>query len=299
MFDTKYCYPNSDVLINKLNIKDKEKLIDIEREISFYKIIEISKSPVKGNFDIEHLKKIHYEIFKDIYNWAGKIRTVDIEKGYRFCSFSFIEEYSKNIFKDIKKNNFLIDAPRDKVIKKLAEYIGDINAVHPFREGNGRTQRQFISYLAYVAGININFNNIEKKEMLEASISAFNCDYKKFENLFTQNSQPLTLYNQENFIKSISNDIFSLFESIKKENKNINRSKEFFETEILKSFEIDVSKINLYSEKFNNNNIPYAIIKDSEFYKIVFPESYINDVKKISELVIEKVNPRQERQERF
>ena len=281
MYDKKYCYPDSDVLINKFNIRDKEKLNSLEREFTFYNVVKLNKNPIKGDFDIKHLKNIHYELFKEIYNWAGELRTVDIEKGYRFCSSDYIEEYSKDIFKDIKKNNFLIDFPREKAIKKLAEYMGDINAVHPFREGNGRTQRTFISNLANVSGFDIAFSNISKDEMLEASISSFSCNYEKFEELFTINSRPLSIDEQEKFIKNISNNIYNLFDNFRVKNKNIDRENEFYLTKNLKYFTIDFFEIDSFIKQASKYNIPFSVLKELNIYKIVFPESHTDKIKSI------------------
>ena len=76
MSDKIYCYPDSDVLINKLGIRDLDRLQMIERRLTMIRLAELIKHPIKGNFDLEHLQKIHYYIFQDIYEWAGKIRTV-------------------------------------------------------------------------------------------------------------------------------------------------------------------------------------------------------------------------------
>ena len=80
MSDTVYCYPNSNVLINKLGIKDKNKLSIIERRLTMLRLFELLKNPIQGKFDLEHLQSIHSYIFQDIYEWSGKIRTVDIAK---------------------------------------------------------------------------------------------------------------------------------------------------------------------------------------------------------------------------
>ena len=84
-WDKEYCYPNSSVLINKMNIKTHDELIAAEREITSLKIAIAKSQPIKGNFDLEHLKKIHKFIFEDIYSWAGCLRHVNISKGNQFC----------------------------------------------------------------------------------------------------------------------------------------------------------------------------------------------------------------------
>lgn len=72
MQDNKYCYPNSDVLKNKLNITNAEELFETEKELTIIRLQELQKNPIKGNFDFKHLKDIHEYIFQDLYDWAGK-----------------------------------------------------------------------------------------------------------------------------------------------------------------------------------------------------------------------------------
>ena len=145
--DAEYCYPNTNVLTNKFNITDINQLNIAERELTALKIAKSKDEPIKGNFDLKHLMKIHKYIFGDIYLWAGKLRNVNISKGNQFCQCEFIEKYSSEIFDKIKKEHFLLLKSGDEVPKCLAYYLSEINVIHPFREGNGRTQRVFIKCL--------------------------------------------------------------------------------------------------------------------------------------------------------
>lgn len=90
MHDSKYCYPNSEVLKNKLNITDKDDLFEAEKELTAIRLRELQENPVKGKYDFEHLKNIHKYIFQDVYEWAGKERTVEIGKGNLFCTTACI-----------------------------------------------------------------------------------------------------------------------------------------------------------------------------------------------------------------
>jgi cell filamentation protein len=184
--DRVYCYPNSNVLINKLDITDAEKLHDIERKLTSLRILELIEQPIKGRFDFEQLKKIHEYIFQDIYEWAGKVRTVDIAKGNMFCKVQFIQNQADELFGKLKRENYLRDIDRDKIPKKFAYYFAEINALHPFREGNGRTQREFIRELAINAGYTVHFCDISEEEMLEASKDSFMCNYEKLEEIFSR-----------------------------------------------------------------------------------------------------------------
>ena len=85
-WDREYCYPDSNVLINKLGIKDHDELVTAEREITSLKIAMAKADKIDGDFDFEHLKNIHKFIFEDIYTWAGETRHVNISKGNQFCT---------------------------------------------------------------------------------------------------------------------------------------------------------------------------------------------------------------------
>ncbi len=186
MSDRIYCYPNSDVLINHLNIRNADKLQEAERTLTMLRLLDLLEKPITGKFDLKHLQKIHQYIFQDLYPWAGKIRTVDIAKSNMFCKVQFIESQADEIFGKLQSDHYLKDLPKKQFVKKAAYYFSEINALHPFREGNGRTQREFIRQLAYHSGYNLHFASICEKEMVEASIDSFVCDYKKMEALFTK-----------------------------------------------------------------------------------------------------------------
>ncbi len=170
----KYVYINSEVLKNKFNITDEKELARKERTKSSIRLLEIldGEAKIKHTFDLEHLQKIHKYLFQDIYTWAGKIRDVDIAKGDTlFCKAINIDNFSKEIFSKLKKENFFKGTTKkEELVEKLATLFLDINALHPFREGNGRTQREFVRELAEERGYNLDFKNISKEEMIELSI---------------------------------------------------------------------------------------------------------------------------------
>lgn len=184
-WDREYCYPHSTVLINKLNIKNQEELLVAEREITSLKIAMAKWKPIEGNFDLEHLKKIHKFIFEDIYSWAGCLRHVNISKGNQFCLANNLEMYGNSIFNKLKTDNYLIDFSGN-MPNALAYYLSEINVLHPFREGNGRTQRLFIEYLAANAGYSVDFSNVSAKEMIVASAESFACQYDKINAMFNR-----------------------------------------------------------------------------------------------------------------
>ena len=184
IYDKKYCYLDSEVLINLFGYKNQAHLDDAERDITNIKIMHAEQNPLRGNLDFKHLLEIHKFIFGDIYSWAGETRTVDISKGVLFCPFNNIKTYSEEIFSALKSEKYLIGLKKEALVVRLAYYFGEINAIHPFREGNGRTQRVFIKYLCNVLGYNVEFSKISKEEMLEASIESMGLSNEKFEAMF-------------------------------------------------------------------------------------------------------------------
>ena len=186
MGDLMYCYPDSDVLKNKLGITNQGKLHEIERKLTALRINDLVRQPIQGKFDLKHLCDIHYYIFQDLYTWAGNLRKVDIAKGNLFCKAMFLKNQSEVIFGDIKKDSYLEGLDYDAFVKRLAYHFSEINALHPFREGNGRCQREFIRELALYNHYVIDFRKADEKEMLDASVDSFLCKYGKMEELFTK-----------------------------------------------------------------------------------------------------------------
>lgn len=173
------------VLKNKLGATTNEMLEDRERDITALRIAMLKANPISGNFDLKHLKAIHRFIFSPIYHWAGQIRQCSLSKGETVFTFpERIEPELNKIFKQLKRENYLQGLNKENIAKKLAFYLGELNAHHPFREGNGRVQRIFISDLAYQAGYKLDFSHISQDEMIEASILAFRkADYSLLEAL--------------------------------------------------------------------------------------------------------------------
>lgn len=214
MEDNKYCYPNTNVLKNKLDIRDNVKLAEAERKITFPRANEIRANPVKGEFDYNHLKSIHKALFSDVYDWAGKERTVDIAKGNNLFSRAvFIRDNAEKVFNNISRDNYLIGMPKDKVAERLAYHMGEINALHPFREGNGRSQRQFIGYLAKAAGFELQWNKANPDNMLKASIQSMFGDSTKLEVILKEIAEPITLSEQRDFLKTISKSALKAFDN--------------------------------------------------------------------------------------
>ena len=173
--DDTYCYPGTDVLRNKAEITTAEDLDAYEGELSTLRSIEILENPIAGQFDLAHLQRIHLALFQDVYDWAGKIRTVDISRGNsRFANARFIESAANDIFNKLARENWLRGLDADTLSKRLAHYLSEINALHPFREGNGRVQRIFISQLSQSAGYQLDYSDLEQEQIYRAMELAFN-----------------------------------------------------------------------------------------------------------------------------
>lgn len=175
--DTFYCYSNTNVLKNKLGITDEAELKKAEREITSLRTAQLLQNPIRGTFDFNFLKKIHQILFGDIYAWAGKTRNVNISKGNQFCRCEFIEEQMNIVMQQLKEEDYLSGMEVERLAFRLAFYLGEINAIHPFREGNGRTQRMFVGLLAERNGYYLDFTKITNEEMLKASLDTFNLEY--------------------------------------------------------------------------------------------------------------------------
>ena len=185
--DDTYCYPGTDVLRNKAEITNAEDLDTYEGELSTLRSIEILESPIAGQFDLAHLQRIHLALFQDVYDWAGKIRTVDISRGNsRFANVRFIESAANEIFNKLARENWLNGLDADALSKRLAHYLSEINALHPFREGNGRVQRIFISQLSLSAGYQLDYSDLEQEQIYQAMELAFNGDESILTNLILE-----------------------------------------------------------------------------------------------------------------
>ena len=166
-----YCYPDSNVLKNKLNIRDNKLLKTAEEEITLIKQMELLKNPIKGNFSKAHFMNIHKFIFEDIYSFAGKIRREQISKAdTMFYPPNLIDRELDKVFAKIKEKNMLKETDKEKVFDNLAYVMAELNIIHPFREGNGRSIREFIRLMAKRMGYDLNWGNVDKEELLEASI---------------------------------------------------------------------------------------------------------------------------------
>jgi len=187
-----YVYPGTAVLRNMLGITDGLALAQREGELVFARTLQLHKRAIKGRFDLAHFRAIHRHLFQDVYSWAGEIRTVAISKGNTlFALPQYVEPYSDQLFAQLTDEGQLKGLGHDEFARRAAYYLGEINALHPFREGNGRTQREFIAQLAREAGYVLDWTQVERKVMIAASIQSAIGDSTLFEVMLRAISTPL------------------------------------------------------------------------------------------------------------
>jgi fido (protein-threonine AMPylation protein) len=185
-----YLDPATGVLKNRFDIADRATLEQAEADLVAVRSYELSQAPLSGGFDLAHPQAIHRYLFGDVYEWAGQLRTIDIGKGgHRFAHHAYIASAATPIFQQLAKENHLAGLDAAAFGDRAAHYLGELNALHPFREGNGRAQREFISHLARATGYYVARENIGQSDMLAAAIESFNGDGRKLavvirENLF-------------------------------------------------------------------------------------------------------------------
>ena len=171
-----YSDPVTGVLYNRLGLRSAAALEAAEREITHAALILLDESPVSPSYDLPHLREIHGRIFGDIYEWAGQIRTVAIAKGAVFCLPQYVESSAAVIFRELHDEECLRGLRHDVFVGRLAYYLGEVNALHPFREGNGRAQRAFFRQLARDAGFTLAWQRLDPVRNVEASAAIMRGD---------------------------------------------------------------------------------------------------------------------------
>ncbi|SEN26591.1 Fic/DOC family protein [Lihuaxuella thermophila] len=174
---SRYCYPGTGVLVNHANIRDQEKLLQYEIKVTGIRIAELIERPIEGAFDLPHLQKIHYYIFQDVYPFAGKIREENIAKGtFTFAQAKYIVPSAEALFRQLHEERCLSGLNGAEFADRAAFYMGELNVLHPFREGNGRALREFIRTLGLNAGYHLDWSRLDHGMILQALIrSTFDC----------------------------------------------------------------------------------------------------------------------------
>ncbi len=169
-----YCYAGADILKNKAGLKEEALLRDFELEMAALR----SREPLpEGDFDPAHYHAIHHHLFQDVYPWAGQERKVRMSKGQSaFCYPENIARESEKVFRILNRDVFHGAAKRADFIDAASEFLGELNAIHAFRDGNGRAQLTFMHLVAGRAGHPMQLARVTRKTFLPAMIASFRGD---------------------------------------------------------------------------------------------------------------------------
>lgn len=177
MSDPDYCYPpDYTVLRNKLDLRTQDDLDAFERMAVQ---VRAEQGCPTGAFDLAHLQAIHGHLFQDVYDWAGELRTVPLRKGdTQFQPHRYIATGMADVHRRLEAQDFLRGRTPEAFAEGAGRIIGDVNHVHPFREGNGRTQLIYLLQLSTEAGHRIDLTRLEREAWMAASAQAHHGEYE-------------------------------------------------------------------------------------------------------------------------
>lgn len=166
-----YCYPGTTVLKNIPGLRAQKALGRFEAAMTAQRSDEPLPS---GRLSATHYRNIHLHLFQDVYPWAGKHRTVRISRGNSaFCYPEHIDREMQSLFKALRRAKYFRDLNAKDFATRSASFLAELNAIHPFREGNGRTQTTFLALLADRAGHPLFLDRLRPKNFLSAMIASF------------------------------------------------------------------------------------------------------------------------------
>ena len=166
------CYPGTTCLVNKLGIQDELALAETEAAVVLGKASLLDQQPIPGVFDFDHYKRIHQFLFCDLYDWAGQIRTINLsKKGTAFVPAAEIESCAVACFKRLAEFSGEGMSHRE-LAEEVADFYHTVNMLHPFREGNGRTQRIFFTQWIRSLGYDFDLSSVDPDAFMIATIYA-------------------------------------------------------------------------------------------------------------------------------
>ena len=178
-----YLYRGTQTLENRAGLRDVQQMEAFERTATGERLHELYERPLPGNFDVAHLKAIHRHIFIDCYSWGGEFRIVTLGKApivgelaQWFTPPERLEQEAARICDRLTQAHYLQGLSRPEFAEQAARLLADLNGLHPFREGNGRTQRMFLTDLAHQAGHELHFDVVSRERMGRASRQAMQGD---------------------------------------------------------------------------------------------------------------------------
>jgi len=165
-----YLVPGSACLKNKLGIVDAGELRAVEGRIVSIRDVELARETLPGEYNLAHLQAFHHALFHDVYEWAGQTRTVNLHKeNSMFAAWQYLEDQTSALLGGLEHDNWLMGLRRERFVELLAHYYGELNVLHPFREGNGRTQRAFLRQLSAAAGWRLDWSALDRDGNVAAS----------------------------------------------------------------------------------------------------------------------------------
>lgn len=163
-----YLIPGSGVLRNLLGLTSAGELSLAEADLSFARALQLLDAPPPATNDLRELRRIHFHLFQDVFDWAGQLRIIDVRKKVTGADFflphGYIENAAAICFKELADEGFLAGLDRASFVERLAYHYEKINYIHPFREGNGRTQRIFWNRIALQAGWQLDWRPVHGEE---------------------------------------------------------------------------------------------------------------------------------------
>lgn len=191
-----YLEPATGILRNNLGITDQRTLDVAEADLVEARRVQMIVRPVKVTGDLRQLQAIHGQLFQGVYDWAGQLRTVDIRKGTDaeaefFMPVSRLESGAGFAFAELADEKQLHGLDRDRFVERLAHHYDQVNYLHPFREGNGRTQRIFWTQIAADARYDLDWSKVTGAQNDQASRDAMERrDFAGLRTMFDQIVQP-------------------------------------------------------------------------------------------------------------
>jgi len=178
-----YVDPASGCLRNRLGITDRVELQNAERSASLLREQSIRIHGLPGAYDLPHLRAFHHTIFQDVYPWAGEVRTCELARTHPFSRPEYIEEQATQLLSNLAKEEHLRGLERRDFVDRLTHHFSELNAIHPFREGNGRTQRIFFEQLARDTNYALDWSHTTEHENVEACVAAIEGDTSRLTSL--------------------------------------------------------------------------------------------------------------------
>jgi cell filamentation protein len=201
-----YLIPGTNVLRNKVNAQSEQALADAENDLVNARYSKLASMPLRAEGTVSQLQWIHHFLFQDVYEWAGRIRTIDMSKGGGSV-FQPLQLFSTGVLyaeETLRNDHMLQGLDRERFIERLAVGFDNFNTLHPFREGNGRAQRVFWTLIARDAGWGLDWSQVSKRENDMASFIAHeNVDYSLLEAMFDRIAQPLPPEQDRRLLPSI------------------------------------------------------------------------------------------------